>query len=200
MSDSNYDASWLQFPEHPWLVVCSLIRAADLLSTPETHSVFGSVVSIADVVYSPTSRHHRPSEKAIMTVPLRCVLTFDDVFDDDSYGVPPEPEDIARLIRFVRKVERERVGPRARTLIHCHAGISRSTAAGLIWLAETLGPGREEEAAAELVAACVDKEPFPNLTMVRYADEQLDRKGRLLSVAKNFSRLGGLLARSAPKD
>jgi len=58
----------------------------------------------------------------------------------------------------------------------------------------------EEEAAAELVAACVDKEPLPNLTMVRYADEQLDRKGRLLAVAKNFERLGGLLARSAPKD
>lgn len=183
---------------HPWMIVCGVDWATDLLMSTNTYPHIGAVISIADVTYGPTTSKHRPPEIGVQRVPRRCVLTFDDVYDDDSYGVAPSPEDVKRIIRFAGYSDAHRAvaqppGPE-RVLIHCHAGVSRSTAAGLIWLATRLGPGQEAEAAAQLVAACVDKEPNPNKTMVKYADEQLGRNGALIEVSENFYRLGALLA------
>jgi predicted protein tyrosine phosphatase len=67
-----------------------------------------------------------------------------------------------------------------RVLIHCEAGVSRSTAAALIMYACWLGPGREHEAMARVLA----QRPIaiPNRRMVELADKLLDRKGCLVEV------------------
>ena len=65
-----------------------------------------------------------------------------------------------------------------RILIHCEAGISRSTATALIMYACWLGPGREREAMER-----VRKQrptAVPNRRMVRLADALLGREGRLI--------------------
>jgi predicted protein tyrosine phosphatase len=62
-------------------------------------------------------------------------------------------------------------------LIHCHAGISRSTAATLMILAQA----HPHEAENELADRLLQNRPqaWPNSRMITFADELLDRHGRL---------------------
>jgi predicted protein tyrosine phosphatase len=63
-------------------------------------------------------------------------------------------------------------------LLHCYAGVSRSTAAALIAL--TLGAeGRETEAALALRAAAPHAQP--NARIIALADQLLGRRGRLIA-------------------
>lgn len=71
---------------------------------------------------------------AFNKAPHRLRLVFDDI-DGESMAsimagyVPPSEEDIRKIADFGRRVPEG-----ARLLIHCAAGISRSTAAGMIVL------------------------------------------------------------------
>jgi predicted protein tyrosine phosphatase len=67
-------------------------------------------------------------------------------------------------------------------LVHCEAGVSRSSAAALIMYACWLGPGREREAMDRVLS----QRPVavPNRRMVEIADRLLDRGGRLLHVLR----------------
>lgn len=63
-------------------------------------------------------------------------------------------------------------------LVHCRAGISRSTAAAYVIAASLLGPGHELEA---LRLVCrLRPEAFPNLLVVQHADRLLGRQGQLV--------------------
>lgn len=68
--------------------------------------------------------------------------------------------------------------PDARILIHCHAGVSRSTAFALCLLAHRLGAGREAEA-FDAFMRIVNK-PWPNRRIVEILDGHLRREGALL--------------------
>jgi predicted protein tyrosine phosphatase len=61
--------------------------------------------------------------------------------------------------------------------VHCHAGVSRSTAAAAILLAQR-NPG--EEAAAFRHVARIRPGAWPNRRMVEIADRLLQRDGRLI--------------------
>lgn len=87
----------------------------------------------------------------------------------------PEEEHVARLIDFLRGWDGG-----APILIHCWAGISRSSASALVTLA-LHNPGREHEAAqairfASAIAA-------PNRRIVAIADRLLGLDGRLSAAA-----------------
>lgn len=169
---------------HPWLVVCSAKTAMHLVDNHVEE--IGAIVSIADV-YNGV----RPAHAHVYKVRSRLFLTFDDADETSTNASPPTKEDVHKLVRFALH---NSVDAGQRALVHCHQGISRSTAAGLIWLAAKLGPGREDEAAHQLLAACEDKQPVPNLTMMKHADVALGRNGKLLDVSKRFYRVGALLA------
>jgi predicted protein tyrosine phosphatase len=85
-------------------------------------------------------------------------------------------QDIQQIITLAKEL-RALTG---RVLIHCEAGVSRSTAAALIMYACWLGPGGEYEAMARVLA----QRPIamPNRRMVEIADKLLDREGRLVEV------------------
>ncbi|HEY8224681.1 MAG TPA: hypothetical protein VIG25_05335 [Pyrinomonadaceae bacterium] len=85
-------------------------------------------------------------------------------------------EDIGKIIRLAEDLR----ALKGRVLIHCEAGISRSTAAALIMYACWLGPGREREAMLRVLA----QRPIaiPNRRMVELADKLLGRGGRLTEV------------------
>jgi len=84
------------------------------------------------------------------------------------------PRHIERLLDFG---ERAHARAGSHLLVHCHAGISRSQAAGAILLCQH-APGREEEAFLRLLA--LRKHGWPNTRMVEFADQLLQRNGALL--------------------
>lgn len=89
----------------------------------------------------------------------------------DGY-VLPQDDHIAGLIGFLEGWEGA-----SPLLVHCFAGISRSTAAALIALTFR-HDGREEEAALRLREAAPHANP--NRRMIELADARLGRDGRLI--------------------
>jgi len=111
------------------------------------------------------------------------VLRFHDISRPLRGARPPEREDVAELLSYGEALARAE-GP-AHLLIHCHAGISRSTAAAAIVLAQHR-PGREIEAFRKVVR--LRPMAWPNSRMIRLADDLLGRGGRLTSA---LDALGG---------
>jgi predicted protein tyrosine phosphatase len=66
-----------------------------------------------------------------------------------------------------------------RLLIHCHAGVSRSTALAYGAISMLLGPGLENEAFENLLE--ITRKPWPNRRVVECMDEILGRDGALLA-------------------
>lgn len=104
-------------------------------------------------------------------------LPLNDIAQPSSDLVPPGKAHIANLLSFV-----ERWSTDAPILIHCWAGISRSTAAALITLCSH-NPNISERSLAAMLR---DSAPHarPNRLMIHIADAILDRKGRLISAVE----------------
>ena len=95
----------------------------------------------------------------------------DTVLVSDHYG--PKAEDVARIIAFAPDVARAG----GLCVVHCAAGISRSTASGIVLLSAILGPGHEQRAASEVLRLVPDA--IPNTLIIRHADRLLSRQGKL---------------------
>lgn len=117
-----------------------------------------------------------PEALGLYSKPLRRELRFHDVVGEfDGYHAPQDDhlEDILAFGEYLRK---ERDGA-AHLLVHCHMGISRSTAAMAILLTQ-LRPGAEREAFDTLFR--IRPRAWPNTRMVAIADRLLSLKGRLV--------------------
>lgn len=89
---------------------------------------------------------------------------------------PPSEEDVRRLLSV-----REGLFQREVVLCHCKAGVSRSTAASFI-LRCAAGVESEKESMMRVIR---DRpQASPNELMVRYADELLERNGRMIEAMK----------------
>ena len=64
-------------------------------------------------------------------------------------------------------------------LIHCHAGVSRSTALAYGAISMLLGPGKEKESFESLLE--ITHKPWPNRRVVECIDDMLGRNGALLA-------------------
>jgi len=119
----------------------------------------------------PRAYRHKPAGRVAL------VLRFRDV--DAATPEGPGGHHAAAIIDFAdRAVAASRQGE-ARLLVHCHAGISRSTASAYIALVRERGIERAPEAFAELLRIAV--QPWPNRSLVELADRQLAAAGRLLA-------------------
>ena len=109
------------------------------------------------------------------------VLGVDDITSElDGYVVPAEAH-VARLLAFVRGWNRA-----APLVVHCYAGISRSTAGAYI-AACALNPRRDELAIArELRRASATA--TPNSRIVSLADRLLGRHGRMIAAIETIGR------------
>jgi predicted protein tyrosine phosphatase len=87
--------------------------------------------------------------------------------------VHPAPEHIEQILRFAR--EWDHAGP---LVVHCWAGISRSTAAAFITLCALNDKGSEATIARGIRAA--SRTATPNPLMVEIADDLLGRRGRMV--------------------
>jgi predicted protein tyrosine phosphatase len=119
----------------------------------------------------------------------RVTLRFHDILEPQLGMVPPEPKHVEAILKFGRELEeQEPYSGERHLLIHCHMGISRSTAAMAMLLAQA-HPGEDEQAIAERLTVIRPK-AWPNSRMIAFADEMLSRGGRLTHAArKMYGRL-----------
>jgi predicted protein tyrosine phosphatase len=108
-------------------------------------------------------------------------LTFHDIIEPMDGFSHPLPEHVEQLVAFLSTWRRE-----TPVLIHCWAGISRSTASAFTAMC-MLRPTADEEALAwDLRAA--SPSATPNRLLVSHADELLGRGGRMVAAVEAIGR------------
>jgi predicted protein tyrosine phosphatase len=113
----------------------------------------------------------------------RITLRFHDAIEPGDKIVLPQFAHVEAILTFGREMR----GDCGHLLIHCHAGISRSTAAMTMILAQA-SPRESEDAIVERLVR-IRPQAWPNLQMIAFADELLDRGGRLIAaVAKLYAQ------------
>ena len=112
------------FPVH----VCSLhaVRELDV-------STYDGIITIEDTTI-------REPFRVQTDEPKQLILRFDDINQPMDDYIVPQMSHIKRALEFADKFEDGSL------LIHCHAGISRSSAIALAVIAKRLGSGKEEKA------------------------------------------------------
>lgn len=108
----------------------------------------------------------------------RTELRFHDVIDPAEGKVHPTEAHVAEILRFgesLRGSAQSRAG--GHLLVHCHMGISRSTAAMLALMAQVHADEAEDALFARLRG--IRPQAWPNSVMIGFADAQLGRRGRL---------------------
>jgi len=115
-------------------------------------------------------------------------LAMNDICEPQDGLVVPCANHVADLIQFARDWDQQ-----APLLIHCWAGISRSTAAAFISLC-ALNPDADEHGLARALRRA-SPTAYPNRRLVALADEVLARKGRMSAAVEHIGR--GQLAEEA---
>jgi predicted protein tyrosine phosphatase len=109
--------------------------------------------------------------------PAHLILCFEDL-DAERDGIrTPLASDVAKALDFAQTVG----GP---LLIHCFAGVSRSTAIALSIIASRLPAGAERQALDALLA--IAPHAVPNLLVVQHADDLLCRSGVLTRTVRDW--------------
>jgi predicted protein tyrosine phosphatase len=101
------------------------------------------------------------------------VLSMDDITTPIDGYTPPSEEHITRLLEFVARWNRT-----TPLVMHCLAGISRSTAGAFV-AACALNPQRSEAAVAQAMREA-SPSAMPNIMLVTLADRMLGRRGRMI--------------------
>ncbi|MFZ5670090.1 MAG: tyrosine phosphatase family protein [Pseudomonadota bacterium] len=100
-------------------------------------------------------------------------IAVDDIWEPSEGMVPPDETVIARILDFGRTWDAA-----SPLLVHCWAGVSRSTATAFILACERHPDVKEATIAQALRKASPSATPNPLL--VQLADEMLGRKGRMV--------------------
>lgn len=148
--------------------VLSRLEAGEILCTPDRCAEITYLVSIGDGE-DPLPEGYENTERKVR-------LRIADVITEEG----ATEEDVQGIIQLAEQLRSES----GTLLIHCEAGISRSTATALIIYACWLGRGREDEAMERVIT----QRPYaiPNRRMVALADNLLALDGRLLQARDNW--------------
>lgn len=150
--------------------VCSIFKIADIAAATGARSLITLMNQDATV--------HRPESIA----PERhLIVAISDITDEMEGHVLPGGDHVARLLNFVRVWDREHP-----LLIHCYAGVSRSTAAAFI-SACALNPDRDESEIAQVIRRS-SPTATPNQRLVAVADDMLGRNGRMVTAIDRIGR------------
>lgn len=107
------------------------------------------------------------------------ILGVDDICDPmDGYMCPAE-EHVGRLIDFASRWDRT-----APMVVHCFAGISRSTAGAFV-AACAINPQRDEQEIAWAIRRA-SRTAQPNARIVAIADQLLKRDGRMVRAVETI--------------
>lgn len=106
-------------------------------------------------------------------------LRFHDVIEPGPGFVLAEAYHIEELLRFGREAMAS--GPGAHLLIHCHAGVSRSTAAAILCLTQAHSSRSAYQALGDVVR--MRPAAWPNLRLLELGDAALGRHGEIVAAA-----------------
>ncbi|WP_434615318.1 tyrosine phosphatase family protein [Azospirillum sp. B2RO_4] len=156
------------------LTVCGLSELCNFGGGKVSH-----VLSILDPEMT------EPSEFGDYGEHERLELRFHDIIEPTRGQIAPERSDVERILAFGRDLLAEPVDCR-HLLVHCHAGVSRSTAA----LTMILAQARPDLPAADAVGTVVAirAQTWPNLRMIEFADDILGRNGDLIAAVRQRHR------------
>jgi len=150
--------------------VCSLARLHQTVAQTRARHVV-TLLKDVDLVQRPggiSSQNH-------------LILGMDDITGPLEGYIAPADEHVSRLLDFVRGWDRA-----APLVMHCYAGISRSTAGAYV-AACALNPRRDElNIARELRRA--SPTATPNYRLVALADRALGRGGRMTTAIEVIGR------------
>jgi predicted protein tyrosine phosphatase len=118
---------------------------------------------------------------AAITLDRHLFISVSDIVAPMDGQIMPGDVHVRRLIDFVRDWDRGEP-----LLIHCFAGVSRSTAAAYI-AACALNPSRSEHDIARRIRAA-SPTATPNVLLVALADRQLARNGRMIDAIAAIGR------------
>ena len=138
---------------------------------------------------------HRPSHLISLLSPTSSVetwpvvepgnaclrLAFHDIAEPQPDLIAPDAAMVAELLAFAEAWDGARP-----MLVHCWAGVSRSTAAAFI-IACQRAPERSEQAIAEALRAAAPH-ATPNPLLVSLADAALGRQGRMSKAIASIGR------------
>jgi predicted protein tyrosine phosphatase len=154
------------------IMVCGLDELAAHASAGATH-----VLSILDPGWP------EPEVLHAFAVQQRLRLHFHDVIEPLPGWTAPERWDVELLLAFGRDVAGAGASDTgASLLVHCHAGVSRSTAAAILILAQRHADRPADEAVAQV--ARLRPRAWPNLRILELGDAALGRGGEIVSAAR----------------
>ncbi len=148
------------------LTICGVNELSEHEGTPWTHVIsIWDKVSYEDVGCRMTVKEVAPHAKLLFSF-------FDDV-DDPEIPEAPTFRQVKRILDFTQDLP-----AKAQVLVHCRAGVSRSTATAFAILCQHTLPGQEMdnllhiETLRDLV--------MPNRLIITLADRVLKREGAML--------------------
>lgn len=156
----------------PQLTVCGIQELPGQRARKVTH-----VLSLVDPdlpeldAFQTFEQHHRVT------------LRFHDIINAADNHTMPTPDHMNAILQFGSEFQSAQ-NPQASShlLVHCHMGVSRSTAAMVSLMAQA----NPDEAAESLFTRLIAIRPqaWPNSQMIGFADEQLGRKGELTTALR----------------
>jgi predicted protein tyrosine phosphatase len=153
------------------LIVSPLSQVATVLQTRKPSHVL--------TLLAPEGEHPACGEASHL------VLRFNDITTAMNGLIAPSTDTVRDILDFGMTWS-ALAPPRAPLLVHCFAGISRSTAAAYILACVFGGPGRESALAANLRGS--SPTATPNSLMIALADEMLGRQGRMIKAVQAIDR------------
>ena len=146
-----------------------------------------SLARLHDTVHETGARHiitllrmiDRVERPATVVADNHLILGMDDIVEPIEGYTHPGEEHVTRLIEFVTRWDRT-----APMVIHCYAGISRSTAGAFV-AACALNPSRNEAASAQAIRNG-SATATPNMRIVTLADQILGRGGRMVGAIRTI--------------
>jgi len=152
----------------------SVIHVCPLARLHETVSNTGALHIVS--MLRDAGRMQRPRH---ISAKNHLVLNMDDVTTEIDGYTPPSEEHVTRLVAFVKSWDRNKP-----LVMHCLAGISRSTAGAFVAVC-ALNPQRSEAAIAKAVREA-SPIAMPNSMLVKIADSLLGRQGRMVEAIESM--------------
>ncbi len=159
--------------------VCSLAALADTVKLTGASHVLTVMANVEQVQRPPSVQPHNHLK-----------ISMDDITEHMDGFVAPRDDHIEQVLGFVRGWDRS-----APMVIHCYAGISRSTASAFAAVC-ALNPQRDEFEIARQIRAA-SPIAAPNRLIVSLADRALGRKGRMLRALDEMGP-GSLIVEGRP--
>jgi predicted protein tyrosine phosphatase len=147
------------------VTICGIPELDEHCEAGVTH-----VLSILD------PEHPDPVAFAAFAPHHRLALRFNDIIEVEAGRVAPTRDDVERVLTLGRALADTQA---AHLLIHCHAGVSRSTASAALILAQA----EPQRSADDIFAAIVRMRPraWPNLRILEFGDTLLRGNGELVA-------------------